>query len=481
MSSRRIIVRNLRVLTIARLIAVVLTFLSTAYLARVLGPGNFGILGFATSVVAYFLIIVGLGFETYGLREIARDQSRVSILASNIITIRLILAAGAICLYGIMILWIEKPTLVKVILLIQGTQLVIAALSLTFVYQGVQRMGVLALRQLAATAVGLIGVVVLVHRPEDVIVAASITVGAVMFNILWLLTTFAREFGMPRLSMDLAEWRRAFAASLPMAMSALMVSIYYNMDIVMLGFMRSPEETGWYVAAYRIHAAVIIPAGLIRTAFMPALAQTLGNLDAMRSRATHFARVLALVGFPIIAIGMAFSQDILFIVFGEMFREANVALIILMANTLVIFVNTVFSKTLVVWDRQYAIMLVIVFGAVLNIVLNFLLIPRYGIEGAAIATLCTELFALCGIAWLHFQMVHQLYLALFAKVGVCIIVAVAVTKALVGVLPNFDSVLMGFSLNVLMVFSIYIPLAMFMRIVTVREILELLRKPRKTV
>ena len=166
---------------------------------------------------------------------------------------------------------------------------------------------------------------------------------------------------------------------------------------------------------------------------------------------------------------------------NQSFREANTALIILMANTLVIFVNTVYSKTLVVWDRQYAIMLVIAAGAGLNIVLNILLIPRYGIEGAAIATLCTELFALFGIAWLHFQMVNQLYVGLFAKIGACVIVAVVVTKALVGALPNFDSVIVGFLVNVLVVFSIYIPLAMSMRIVTIREVLELFRKPRRTV
>ncbi len=411
----RRIARNVGALTAARGATVLLQLAVTAYLTRTLAPEHFGILGFGTALLSYFSLLVTFGFNTLGTRELARAPERASELAGHLTAFQLLLSVVGYALFLGTVLLLPKPALVKTVLAVQGLALFTTALSLEWVYLGVERMGVLAVRNVVAALLHVGGVLLFVHRPDDVVWAAAAQVGAVLVGNGWILLTFVRDFGRLRLRVAPAVWWRLLKPAVPIAASSFMIAIYYQLDQVMLGLMRGEAEVGLYTAGYRVLTAALIPAQILHMAFFPALSATLGDTGAMRLRVRAYVRAMALLGAPIAVGGVLLAGPLLTLVAGEAFAAGTTAFAFLMANAGLVYVNMAFGQPLVAWDRQRAYFAAVGAGALANVVLNALLIPRYGLDGAAIATVTSEVVVLLGVLPLHVRLVHQAYLGLWAR------------------------------------------------------------------
>ena len=426
MSYSRRILKNISSLALARVVSMATSLVSSIYLARVLGAESYGILGFGTALLSFFTLVVNLGFDVFGTREIAREHERVQELTNNILTMRLFLAVVVFGLYAVVIAWIDKPAAFKAVLIVLGVNLFTNALTLDWVYQGVERMDVIATRQVLSSLLGLLAVFILVHEQTDVILAAVASVVALLINAVWMLNRYLQDFNGFKFSFNWKLYQEILQASLPIAVSSFMISIYYSMDTVMLGFMRTEEEVGWYTAAYKFLNIAIVPMGIFVQALLPTLSNAYGNQVLMKQRAINLAKALLVVGVPISATGMVFAQDLIKLIFGNSYIPASNALVLLMANVFLIYINTVYGNPLVAWNQQKNQMYAILAGGVINIILNFLLIPGYGIEGAALATLISEAIVLIGQAFLHFRMVNQLYIFILIRVLVATFTSIGI-------------------------------------------------------
>lgn len=435
------IVRNVGALSLARGATIALQLVATAYLARTLAPDHFGILGFGTALLSYFVLLVTFGFHTLGARELARTPERAGELAGQMTTLQMLLSVVG---YGLFLgtLWLlPKSPLVKLVLAVQGLQLFATAISLEWVYQGVERMGILAVRNVAAAVLHVAAVLVLVQNPDDVVWAAAAQVGAVLVGNGWILVTFTRDFGGLRLRMSPAAWRGLLRPALPIAASSFMIAVYYHLDQVMLGLIRDDTEVGLYTAGYRLLAAALIPAQILYQAFFPALSATYGDLPTMRTRARSFARVMALLGLPVATGGVLLAGPLLTLVAGPAYVGGTTAFALLMANAGLVYINMAFGQPLLAWDRQRAYFGAVGAGAVANVALNALLIPTYGLDGAAAATLLSEGVVLVGVLTLHWKTVQQAYLGLWLR-GL-IATGVGVAAPVLGVLAQDGSPLLA--------------------------------------
>lgn len=426
MSSSRRLLKNFGSLAVARIVSLGAGLVSSIYLARVLGAESYGILGFGGALLSFFTLIVSQGFDTFGTREIARDREKVQDLANNILTMRLFLAVVSFGFYTVVIAWIDKPAVVKAVLIVQGISLFASALTLDWVYQGVERMGVIATRQVLTSVIGILAVVLLVHEATDAIWAAVAWSGSSLLNVLWMMIRYLQDFKVFKLSFNWQLCQKIIRASLPIAISSFMISIYYSMDTVMLGFIRTEEEVGWYTAAYKFLTVATVPLNIIVQAFMPTLSNAYGNQVLMKQRATILAKALLIIGVPISATGIVFAPEFIKLLYGSSYLAASSALMLLMANVFLIYFNTVYGNPLVAWDQQKNQMYVIVAGGVANVILNFLLIPNYGIEGAAFATLLSEAIVLIGQSFLHFNLVRQLYINILMRIIIAASAAVVI-------------------------------------------------------
>jgi len=388
---------NFSFLLLAQAVAALAGLVSTAWLARALGAEAYGILGFGTAILGYFGLIVVAGTDVYCMREIAQKPADRTAVLHRVLGLRttLLLAALLLFLFSVRAMGFDDRT--RFVLWIQGFGLIATAFTLDFVFQGVQRMGPVAVRQAMASLLVLAGVVLLVRNAGDLYVAAGIPVAALTLAALWLALRAHRHVAPIALTFDAAQWRPIVVAALPILIAQGVNAIYTQMDIVMLGLMTGPKETGVYVGMSRLYQMAVLVGGLLGTVFSPVLAAAWNDPAAMRARYRDFLAVCIFAGAPVAAVGMVWPGDIIAIVFGAEFLPGREALVLLMATALLTYATFPVAAALVAWHDQMAQMLVMATGGAVNIGLNLLLIPRYGIEGAAAATLASQAFLLVAL------------------------------------------------------------------------------------
>jgi O-antigen/teichoic acid export membrane protein len=395
------IASNLFSLTSAELAKRLLGFLSLAYLGRVLDPSGFGIMGFASAFVSYFALFIDFGFNTLGTREIAKDHNVMSKYVNGIISLRLILASALFLILVVYITLSDLNNVTKYTILITGVSLYANAINLSWVFQAVEQMQHIAIRQILAGALSLTGIIVFVHSETDLLIAAAILTVSALLGNLWFIPIYKKLFAQIKLHLNYQRWKELLIASFPLAFSAMMINIYYNLDMVMLGYMKTESDVGIYNAAYKIFMLSIIPIQLILSAFFPALSR-IGLKYSNEFSDTLKNYGLLTVGAGVIAgiILFLFSDEIIFIIFGEKFYNSAAPLSILAFNTIIIGINSFTGNPLVAWGKLKSYSIAVSFGAISNMILNLILIPIYSYNGAAIATLLSEITVLVGLFYL---------------------------------------------------------------------------------
>lgn len=428
MSAVRTLVRNAGALTAARGVTALLTLAVTIYLARVLEPSAYGMLSWALAYMSYFTLVSDFGLSVYGQREVARHRGRLQELVGHILALRFVLVPFIFAAYLGLLLLLDKPPLFKAVVAVQGVGLLGTALTLEWAYLGLERMGVLAVRNVLVAVLTLAGVLLLVREPDQVVLAAAAMAGSLVLGSLWLLLTYRRDFGRPRLRFDRAAWLVMLGPVLPIAAAHALAAININMDQLMLGVLRTDQEVGWYGASYRLLLAAMIPSQILLQTFLPSISAAFGDTESMRERSRMFSTALFVVGLPVAAGGALFAPELIGL-FGADYAPAVPAFSLLMGFAAVQYASIGFGTSLIAWDRQRLYMVALLGGAIANVVLNLTLIPSYGILGAAVATLSSEVVVLgCALVF-YYRVVQRLYVTLFLRVAAVVGAVAAVVLA----------------------------------------------------
>jgi len=180
--------------------------------------------------------------------------------------------------------------------------------------------------------------------------------------------------------------------ALPFGLFAVIITLYSYTDTMMLSFMRTDAEVGWYNAAYKIYEGLTVFPIIICVVLYPRLSQLfLLNKKAHSLLSSKAAKYMFIISFPIIICGIMFSKNIINILFGREFQNSVVALQILLGGIIFVFQIRLFQIILNSIDKQKVVMYVGLAGLIVNVFLNLLLIPRYGFKGAAATTVASEL------------------------------------------------------------------------------------------
>lgn len=394
-------VRNAAALTVSRLVTLVSGLIVTAWLGRVLGPKNYGYIGFALAVLSNFGFFVALGLETLGARDVARFPRRTRALAAQIVSLRLVLAALALLGLGLLLAALDKPTVIKLVIAIHGGWLVAIALNLDFVYQGHARMGLVALREIAVSLLTLIGVVVLVRDSSQVVLASAVTIGAMVAGALLIVQRCRRDFAAPSLRWNPRIWRILVRAAVPIAIVGALGTFYRNLDVVMLGLMRNAVDVGLYTAAFKFFMTGLAPTMILVAVFTPTLAAADRDDDARGAALARFLTAMTAAMAPVAAIGIVFAGDLIGFLFGPTYMGADGVVRLLMATAWMACLHFCFSYPLLMWHRQSQVIPPLALATVMNFGLNLALIPTFGIEGAAAGTLIAETVLALAYAFLQ--------------------------------------------------------------------------------
>ena len=181
---------------------------------------------------------------------------------------------------------------------------------------------------------------------------------------------------------------------MPLAVTSVINAIYFSIDVVIIGLVLSKEDVGLYVAAGRVLTLGLTVAGVFTTAFMPVLSRLVAARDSRREASLHLARSVFFAGGLIASCGFLLAPEIIHLLFGEGFAGAEQALRFLMINLAAAHVLVVYHLQLMTWNHERAQMVIMIAGASLNLILNLIFIPKFGIEAAAATTLASTLFVI---------------------------------------------------------------------------------------
>ncbi|MDD5342173.1 MAG: flippase [Patescibacteria group bacterium] len=417
-SLARIIFKNTIWLSLAELVNGILMFFLTIWLARYLGASDYGKLGFALSLVTLFSVTIDFGFGTLAIREVARDKSLANKYLDNILSLRVLLSFIFLGLIMALVFLGGKDLTIVYLIMLTGAQVIFLNLIQSFVaiFRAHNQMQYEVIGKLIFSATVFILGFLFIAQKFSLLSFGLMYALAGLVALGYTVILFRKRYFRFSFKFETNFWKYLFRESWPFALSTVFISVYYYMDSVMLGFMDEDIQLGWYNAAYKIVLFILIFANVIGVVLFPQISrlykESLPRLKELLSRSLKLMITLALpLGFG----GLFLAEPIIRYIFGVEFLGGTLAFRILCWTAVVVFLSVVFGNGLQASDRQRTYLTAVGLGALVNFILNLILIPAYSLNGAAVATLAAELTVLIFI-YIKFQKVVRLpFISYFGK------------------------------------------------------------------
>ncbi|MCP4358087.1 MAG: flippase [Chloroflexi bacterium] len=447
--------KNLLRLFTGDIVAKILFFAAFVYLARILGVEYYGTLEFSLAVLTYFLVLGDGGLELWATRETARGRDPHEMLY-RVMPLRLLLASAAFILLLLLLPFFPDYPQLKPMLVLFGLLLFAQAASLKWVFIGQENMGRVASGLVIAQVVFALAIFFLVRSPEDLLWVPILRLLGDTAMVVYFGWLFVRNYGRFQSHFSLRRAKQILRQSLIMGASHGLAFMSYNFDSLLLGFMVSSEAVGWYGAAYKPITAILAVPVTYFIGLFPTLSRTFQkDKEAFGSIIGQSMRLTAVLALPIGVGGTFLASGIILFLFGPEYENSIIPLQILSWSAVLVILRGTFRQSLNAANRQDLDLRCAGTAMAVNVSLNLLLIPRYGIIGAASTTLLAEMIWITLASYYFYRHVAPVTLLPSLKIP---LVAAVVMALFLWLLPPFYWMIQG-ATAVLVYFSVLLLLS----------------------
>jgi O-antigen/teichoic acid export membrane protein len=404
-TAKQTIIKNTFWISIAHGISKLLKLVLIIYVARILGATEYGKFAFALSFVALFKAFSDLGLADIITREFAKRKRKKEEFYS-LLSLRIVLSLAM--LFFIIVgsfLITDSPDIRKVILVlalfssVDSFSIIIKALFKARQKIEYESWGII----LESLVVTIVGFYILFFFPSVLNLAYSYFI-SVLVSLFFMLTIFSLKFFPLKFLWNKDIWIKYLKTSWPLALAALFSMIYVSIDSVMMGYLNQITETGWYNAAYKIAVATGILMTIINASFYPALSSFFRKSRKNLQKLWNYqVEIMVISSIPLMVGGYVLAPKIINFFYGEGFNPSILSLQILMVMSGIIYLSMPFHRILIISNHQDKFFWITLFGAIINIVLNFILIPTFSLYGAAVATVITYFIVFCLFIWFTYK------------------------------------------------------------------------------
>ena len=382
--------RNIFRLSVGDFVAKTLNFLAFVYLARVLGVESYGVLEFAVSILTYFLLFADGGLELWATREAASGRNMRDLVA-RVVPLRFVLAICSFSFLLVVLLFLPQYAGLRTVLILFSLVLFSQAINLKWVFMGQQKMTRVAAGLVIAQIVFASTIFVSVHSSRALVWIPIFRLVSEIAMCLFFGTLFVRTHGDLRVKLTLRQPGTTLRPALTLGASHGLALMNYNFDTILLGLLLTPVAVGFYNAAYKPVTVLLAMPTTYFIGLFPALSRAYSlDRDTFREIATTSFGFAAVCAVPLGIGGLFLARPVMNFLFGPAYASAAPVLQILSWSAVLVILRGTFRQSLNAAGRAELDLRCAAASVLFNIVLNVLLIPRYGIIGSATATLLSE-------------------------------------------------------------------------------------------
>lgn len=376
------------------LMGIIFPLITFPYISRILGVEMLGGYNFAVSVISYILIFARLGISFYAVREGARfrdNKEKFKIFADQIFTINIFTAIFAYVLFLLLLVVVPKLRDYQQLLFVLSIQVFFVPIAVDWVYTIYEDFFYVTIRNIAVQVISIILLFIFVKTSDDVINYAFLTVvssmGSAIFNFI-----YAKKYTKICLTKTLKIKKHLKPIITLFAMN-IATTIFATSDMVMLGFMSDDKAIGIYSVSVKIYNLVKVVAASVVAVAIPRIASLIEKKDVgeLKRSVNRIFNLLLMVTVPIVVGLIVLREEAILIISSKEYITSAVPLAILSVD---IFFNLVAyfwgQAILVPFKRDKELLKITVFSAILNIILNIILIPYFNEVATALTTLVAE-------------------------------------------------------------------------------------------
>ena len=375
-------------------LSVLFPLITFPYVSRILGVENIGRYNYADSIISYFVILAGLGIGGYAIRDGAafrENKSELNRFANEMFTINMLSTVISYVLLIVVMLVFPGMKAYWTLLIILSFQVILKTIGIDWIYSIYEDYLYITVRGIAFQVLSLIMLFCFVHTAEDLNIYAWISVianaGSSILNYI-----HARKYVDLRLTQKI-DWKRHMRPIMILFAMSLTVTIYVSSDITVLGILCGDERVGIYSVSTKIYSVVKSLLSTILIVSIPRLSAQFGTgrLEEFRETAKDIYSTLITAVLPAITGIIILSKPIVLLISGPEYAEASSSLAILGVALFMCMAAWFWGQcVLVPMKRESEVFKVTLFSAILNLVLNLLLIPKWRENAAAFTTLLAE-------------------------------------------------------------------------------------------
>lgn len=379
------------VLTMSSFIFPLITF---PYASRILLPEGTGKVSFAVSLVSYFMMIAQLGIPMYGVRACAKvrdNQEELNRTVQELLIINLVMTAISYTALFLAVAFVPKLQAERLLYLVVGCSIIFNTIGIEWLYKALEQYTYITVRSIIFKFVALIAMFGLVHTQEDYVAYGAVTILAASASGIFNFFHAHKYVSLkPIGGYHFKRHLKAVAIFFAMACAS---TIYTHMDTIMLGFLRTDTDVGYYNAAVRIKSILVSIVTSLGAVLLPRASYYVehGLMDEFRRISQKAINFVFLAAGPLLVYFILFARQGIYFLSGEAYEGSVLPMQIIMPTLLFIGLTNIMGiQVLVPMGKEKIVLYSEIVGAVVDVICNCILIPKYAAAGAALSNLVAE-------------------------------------------------------------------------------------------
>ena len=383
--------------TLARIVFPLITF---PYAARILLPDGIGLVNFQNSIIGYITLLSSLGIPLYAVREVARVRDNVeerNRITVEIALLSLILAAGGYVIVFAVGELVPQINAHLSLFYILSLSILFTALGVSWFYTAIEDFKFITVRGLIIRVLFVVALFLFVKSKEDLLIYGVIIVGSTVGNEFINFIHLRKFIHIFKLNWSKVNIFRHLKPSFSFFVLNLSISLYVQLNPVMLGFLSDNTQVGYYTAGSKLSYIILSVLTSMATVLIPHVSNMIQVHDTEKfkqliTKVYHYYMALA---FPFTVGLILLSVPLTLVIFGNSFYEASYVTAITAPVIIIISITNIIGlQILHPYGKENYVTYSTIGGAVINLIVDIPLILLWGSKGAAIATVCAELAVL---------------------------------------------------------------------------------------